>query len=70
MATRFVPAPAPELEELGLREHVFARAWDGYTVRCARCPLPKKNRIHVTQDEASRAEWRAMDAARLGERDA
>jgi hypothetical protein len=69
MAVRFVAAPGPDLEELGLREHVFAREWEGRVLRCARCPLPRRNRIHVAPDEALRAEWRRVDAARLGERD-
>lgn len=69
MAVRFNPAPAPDLEELGLREHVFVREWDGRVLRCARCPLPRRNRIHVTPGEEEREWWRRMDAARLGERD-
>jgi hypothetical protein len=69
MAVKFTPAPAPELQELGLREHVFAREWDGRVLRCSRCPLPRRNRIHITPDEERRAEWSRFDAARLGERD-
>lgn len=69
MATRFVAAPAPDLKELGLRPHQFARTWDGRVLRCSRCELPRKNRIHVPVDEADRDEWRRADAARLGERD-
>lgn len=69
MAVRFKAAPGPELEELGLQAHQFAKVWDGRILRCASCPLPRKNRIHVDPSEAQRAEWSAFDAARLGERD-
>lgn len=66
MATKFSPAPAPEL---AVREHVFVRAWEGRTLHCGVCPLPRRNRVHVEPGEVQREQWRAMDAARLGERD-
>lgn len=66
MATKFSPAPAPDL---AVREHVFVREWDGRVLRCGRCNLPKRNRVHVEPGELLRAQWREMDAARLGERD-
>jgi hypothetical protein len=69
MATRFVAAPAPQLEELGIQEHPFVRAWDGRLLHCAKCPLPKRNRVHVEPGQEQREEWRRADAARLGERD-
>lgn len=69
MATKFKAAPAPELDELGWQPHQLQKAWEGRTVKCARCPLPPRNRIHVDPSEAQRAEWARYDAARLGERD-
>lgn len=69
MAVRFTPAPAPDLEEFGVREHVFSRNLDGRVMFCARCNLPRRNRIHVTATEEERQWWHRRDAARLGERD-
>ena len=66
MATKFKAAPAPDLEQL---EHVLMKVWEGHVLRCGRCPLPPRNRIHVDPSEAQRAEWARFDAARLGERD-
>lgn len=72
MATKFVAAPAPGLDELGLEAHHWRRG-AGSRYACAVCPLPRKNRVHdesaIDGRSPERAEWAERDAARLGERD-
>jgi hypothetical protein len=72
MATKFVAAPAPELEELGWVPHHWRRG-AGSRYACAQCPLPRKNRIHdpaaVDGRSPEETEWAEHYAARLGERD-
>jgi hypothetical protein len=72
MPTKFVAAPGPSLNELGLEPHHWKRGAAGPR-SCAYCPLPRQNRVHdetqVDGRSPERAEWAALDAARLGERD-
>lgn len=72
MATKFVAAPAPPVEELGLEFHHWERG-NGGRWSCKHCPLPRRNRVHdeskIDGQSPEQAAWSQHYAARLGERD-